>query len=135
MSGSEKVSYVLDFKGSARRKAGEDSADGVIPEGKDHPIPRIARLMALAIRFEGLLRDKTIRDYAELSRLGGVSRARITQIMKLRLLAPDIQEQILFLSDAGGVTERNVRPLLGRFEWKEQRRMFQAIARGKGKTR
>lgn len=135
MSGSEKVSYVLDFKGSASRKAGEDSADRVIREGQEHPIPRIARLMALAIRFEGLLRDKTIRDYAELARLGGVSRARITQIMKLRMLAPDIQEQILFLSDAGGVTERNLRPLVGRIDWKEQRRMFQAIALRKGKTR
>ena len=89
--------------------------------------------MALAIRFEGLLRDKTIRDYAELARLGGVSRARITQIMKLRLLAPDIQEEILFLSEARGVTERNLRPLLRRIDWTEQRRMFQAIARGKGK--
>ena len=107
----------------------------MIAEGEDHPIPGIARLMALAIRLEGLLRDKTIRDYAELSRLGGVSRARITQIMKLRLLAPDIQEQILFLSDARGVTERNLRPLLRGIDWKEQRRMFQAFARGKGKTR
>jgi hypothetical protein len=135
MSGGEKVSYVLDFKGSARRKAGEDSADRVIPEGEDHPIPRIARLLALAIRFEGLLRDRTIRDYADLARLGGVSRARITQIMKLRLLAPDIQEQILFLSDARGVTERNLRPLPRRIDWTEQRRMFQAIARSKGNTR
>jgi hypothetical protein len=30
----------------------------------------IARLMALAIRFEGLVRDKKIRDYAELARVG-----------------------------------------------------------------
>ena len=54
--------------------------------------------MALAIRFEGLLREETIQDYAELARLGRVTRARMTQIMKLLDLAPDIQEQILFLS-------------------------------------
>jgi hypothetical protein len=53
--------------------------------------------MALAIRFEGLLRKRTIRDLAELARLGGVTRARMTQIMQLLDLAPDIQEQILFL--------------------------------------
>ena len=38
-----------------------------------------------------------VKDYAELARLGHVSRARITQIMNLLLLAPDIQEEILFL--------------------------------------
>jgi hypothetical protein len=43
-------------------------------------LPRITRLLALAVRFEGLLQDGTARDYAELARLGGVSRARITQI-------------------------------------------------------
>ena len=53
--------------------------------------------MALAIRFDGLLRQETVRDYAELARLGKVTRARMTQIMKLLDLAPDIQERILFL--------------------------------------
>jgi hypothetical protein len=38
-------------------------------------LPRITRLLALAVRFEGLLREGTVRDYAELARLGGVSRA------------------------------------------------------------
>ena len=38
-----------------------------------------------------------MKDYAELARLGMVSRARISQIMNLLLLAPDIQEAILFL--------------------------------------
>ena len=52
--------------------------------------------MALAIRFEGLVRKGTIRDYADLALRGHVTRARITQIMKLLDLAPDIQEQILF---------------------------------------
>ncbi len=68
--------------------------------------PASARLLALAIRFEGLLQDETIRDYAELARLGRVTRARITQIMKLLHLAPDIQEQILFLPLIQGLNER-----------------------------
>jgi hypothetical protein len=37
------------------------------------------------------------KDYSQLARLGHVSRAQITQIMNLLLLAPDIQEEILFL--------------------------------------
>ncbi len=57
----------------------------------------VSRLMALAIRFEQLIQDGHVADYAELARLSHVSRARITQVMNLRLLAPDIQEQILFL--------------------------------------
>jgi hypothetical protein len=60
-------------------------------------VPRIARFMALAIRFEHLICAGEVTDYAELARLGHVTRARITQIMNLRLLAPDIQEQLLFL--------------------------------------
>jgi hypothetical protein len=88
-------------------------------------IPRIARLMALAIRFEELLRTGTIRDYAELARRGHVTRARMTQIMKLLDLAPDIQEQILFLPPINGLNERNLRRIVRTINWREQRRMFQ----------
>ncbi len=83
--------------------------------------------MALTIRFEGLLRDGTIRDYAELARLGRVTRARMTQIMKLRHLASDIQEQILFLPPLKGLNERNLRPVVRRIDWNEQRSLFQKI--------
>ena len=83
--------------------------------------------MALAIRFEGLLREGTIRDYAELARLGRVTRARMTQIMKLLDLAPKIQEQILFLPNSTGLTERNLRPVVSRIDWREQRRLFQKL--------
>ena len=83
--------------------------------------------MALAIRFDGLLRDRKFRDYAEIARLGRVTRARMTQIMKLLNLAPDIQEQILFLPPMKGLNERNLRPIVSRIDWNEQRRIFQKI--------
>ena len=83
--------------------------------------------MALAIRFEGLLREGTIADYAELARLGRVTRGRMTQIMKLLNLAPDIQEQILFLPGMQGLNERNLRPVVSRIDWDEQRRLLQKI--------
>src|SRR5215469_10236219 len=60
--------------------------------------PRVACLLALAHRFEQLVRTGAVEDYAEISRLGGVSRARVSQIVNLLALAPSIQEQILFLS-------------------------------------
>ena len=111
----------------AERNRREESAVRPTAKPAGRSIPRIARLMALAIRFEGLLRDETIRDYAELARLGRVTRARMTQIMKLLDLAPDIQEQILFLPPIKGLNERNLRPIVSRIDWNEQRRLFQKI--------
>ncbi len=55
-------------------------------------VPRLARLMALAIRFDGLLRSGAIIDQAQLARLGKVSRARISQILNLLHLAPENPE-------------------------------------------
>jgi hypothetical protein len=83
--------------------------------------------MALAIRFDRLLRAQEFKDYAELARLGRVTRARMTQIMKLLDLAPDIQEQILFLPNRRYLNERNLRPLVSRIDWDEQRRLFHKI--------
>lgn len=55
-------------------------------------IPRITRLMALAIKFQDMIDRGEVKDYADLARLGYVTRARVTQIMNLTLLAPEIQE-------------------------------------------
>ena len=60
-------------------------------------VPRVARLMALAIKFDQLLRSGQVASYAELARLGQVTPARVTQIMNLLCLAPDLQEALLFL--------------------------------------
>lgn len=88
-------------------------------------IPRIARLMALAIRFDGLLRQGVVRDYADLARLGRVSRPRVTQIMNLLNLAPEIQEAILFLPNTrkgkDAITERQTRPIVAVTDWQRQR--------------
>src|SRR5437762_12025574 len=60
-------------------------------------VPRVSRLMALAMRFDDLIRSGQVTGYAELARLGHVTRARLSQIASLLGLAPDIQEAILFL--------------------------------------
>jgi len=122
MSGSHEVTYAVDFR--AGKPSNRQPSDG---EGIGTSIPRIARLIAIAIRFERLVRTGTIRDYAELARLGRVTRARMTQIMKLLDLAPDLQEQILFLPPLQGLNERNLRSIVSRIDWTEQRRMFQKI--------
>ena len=113
MSRNVEVTYAVDFRvGRSSDRLSSDVQAGV-------SIPRIARLMALAIRFEGLVRKGTIRDYADLARRGHVTRARMTQIMKLLDLAPDIQEQILFLPPINGLNERNLRRIVSRIDWHE----------------
>jgi hypothetical protein len=86
------------------------------PERAKGRLPRITRYMALAIYYEDLIRQGHVYDYAEIATLGHVTRARVTQIMNLRLLAPSIQEQLLSLS----------RIISGRVEW--SLRDFQTIA-------
>ena len=97
-------------------------------------LPRIARLMALAIRMENLIRAGGLIDYSDLAQLGHVSRARITQIMNLLLLAPDIQEQILFLPPASGgrhpVQLAQLQPIARILDWSWQRRLWASTFAG-----
>jgi hypothetical protein len=84
--------------------------------------------MALAIRFEQLLREGQVASYAELARLGHVTRTRVTQIMNLLNLAPDIQEEILFLPrrerGRDRLILRDLQPLAATFEWDRQRHQW-----------
>ena len=88
--------------------------------------PRIACLLALAHRFDELVRLGAVRDYAELARLGHVTRARVTQIMNLLNLEPDIQEYLLWLPPRSGrrITEREMRQIAGEVRWDRQRVLF-----------
>jgi hypothetical protein len=94
-------------------------------------VPRVSRLMALAIHLDMLLRAGLVRDFADIARLALVSRARVTQVMNLLLLAPDIQEDILFLpriadGTSSLVAERQLRPIAALVDWAEQRRVWRA---------
>ena len=109
----------------------EDQTPAAAEKTRAEPIPRLARLMALALRLEGLVRDGQVTDYAELARLGHVSRARVSQILSLVLLAPDIQETLLFLPGGanGGtvLTERHLRPIAAEPDWSRQRQLWQQL--------
>ena len=96
---------------------------------KDAPprIPRIARLMALAIKVQDMVDRGEMRDYAEVARLGHVTRARMTQIMNLLNLAPDIQEQILFAAEGDCPAERRLRELAAHAGWERQRRAWRKL--------
>jgi hypothetical protein len=126
------VEFDVHFaRGSAGRReivAGENPAKPNLPAGSVH---RVAKLMALAIRCEELVRSGEVADYAELARLGHVTRARMTQIMNLLNLAPDIQGEILFLprttQGRDPIGERDLRPICAVPNWNEQRRFWQQL--------
>jgi hypothetical protein len=99
-------------------------------------VPRVSRLMALAIRFDRLIKDREIADQADLARLGNVSRARVTQIMDLLQLAPDIQEDLLFLprtvNGRDPIPEVKLRPIATDSYWPEQRRLWRCLTLDQG---
>lgn len=109
---------------------------GKAPDSLDVPkgsIPRISRLMALAIKMEGMLERGEVKNYAELALLGHVSRARITQIMSLLRLAPDIQEDILNLSCAfkgrDPIRHRHLRMVFQEERWDKQRIIWDKMSK------
>lgn len=94
-------------------------------------VPRVARLAALALRIDELVRSGEIRDYADVARLGHVTRARVAQIAGLACLAPDILEEILHLpltvTGRDRVTERDLRAMTGEPDWSRQRSMWKGL--------
>ena len=94
-------------------------------------VPRVARLMALAIRLDELIRTGAVRDQAEVAHVGRVTRARVTQIMNLVLLAPDVQEQMLFLKrperGIAGIILADLKSIACQANWQKQRKMWAKI--------
>lgn len=101
------------------------SVPDAAPKVLSNRVPRVARLMALAIHFDGMLRKGVVADQSELAQVCEVTQPRITQIMNLLHLAPDIQEEILNLQPApkgrDALTERDLRPLAAILSWRQQR--------------
>jgi hypothetical protein len=93
--------------------------------------PRVARLIALAHKLETSLHSGQVNDYEELARLVHVSPTRIEQILVLGLLAPDIQEYVLFLrpEPASLISEQQLRAIAREPRWDRQRTRFQNLLR------
>jgi hypothetical protein len=115
--------------GRCGRKAlrpGEDQPS--MPPGR---VPRVARLMALALRLEELVRTGQVASYSALAALGQVTRARISQIASLLHLAPDIQEAILFLPPTlrgrDPIILADLMPIAATFDWRKQRRLWRQL--------
>jgi hypothetical protein len=93
---------------------------------------RVARLLAMAHDIERKIRAGVFKDYADVARQHGLTRARVTQVMNLLLLAPDIQTEILGMVVRPGrepLTERQLRAVVNTVVWSEQRTVWFKIAR------
>lgn len=119
----------LTFHVARSDRGAREFRRGEAPERpKTGRLPRLSRLMALAIHFDRLLATGRFESQAELARAGRVTRARLPQILNLTSLAADLQEKLLFLrpytEGRAPLTERQVRPIAAEPNWDKQRRQF-----------
>ena len=94
-------------------------------------IPRISRLMALAIKLERLICEGEVRSSRELAAAGHISRTRVSQILRLTNLAPLIQEEVLFLPKTlkgkDCISESALRKIAGNLDWGWQMQQFRLL--------
>ena len=94
-------------------------------------VPRIARLLALAHKINGMIQSGELKDLAHAAKVCGLTKARVTQIMNLTLLSPAIQEAILDLPPVtrgrDTVTERNLREIVAEPLWNQQQVLWDAL--------
>lgn len=125
------LTVTRDFHITRRERGQKQLRNGIAPDQPCGKVPRIARLMALAIHCDELIQNGALTDQSELARFGQVTTARTTQILTLLALAPDIQEAILFLprttSGRDAIKETDVRPIAAVLDWRKQRRLWATL--------
>jgi hypothetical protein len=108
-------------------------APTALPAGR---VPRVSRLMALALSIERRIQAGEIGCYADVARAGNVTRARVTQIVNLTCLAPDIIEAVLHLprTETGRdrILLKDVLPIAAELDWRVQRLMWKNLLREAG---
>ncbi len=115
-------SYCVDFGSTSQRRGTQPATARV---------PRVARTLALAHRIDAKIRAGELRDLADAARAIGVTRARMTQIASLLLLASEIQEAILDLPPVTNgrdpVSERALRQIVAEPNWTRQRLLWEEV--------
>jgi hypothetical protein len=85
---------------------------------------KVARMLALAHSLQRLIDQGLVADRAALARKLGLTRARVTQLLDLLLLASDVQVAVLALEAVDGsepMVERTLRAVAHAGTWAEQR--------------
>lgn len=116
-----------------RKELRDGPAPVVAPPADTGRVPQVARLAALAIRYEAELRTGAVSGFAAIAARGHVTKARVSQILSLAHLAPDILEAVLFLPRVARgrapVTLRELLPIAAVPDWAKQRELWAAIGR------
>jgi len=121
--------------GALRRRAPPDQVlSAVLPSWSNPKLPRepktprVVELLRKAIEWQALLESGKIASQAEIAHQEGITRARVTQVMGMLRLAPEIRERILSMPDGVGrasLTERMLRPFGTIANQRDQIRKFQ----------
>lgn len=111
-----------------RHRLTEVPAAATVPEGR---VPRISKLIALALHFDRLIREGVVSDQSELAALCHITQPRVTQLLNLTLLAPDIIEELLHLPRAtigrDRINERMMRVVSAACSFEQQRKIWLSI--------
>jgi hypothetical protein len=125
------VTIECDFHLGRQAKGRQTFVAGPEPKTPKGRLPKVTRWMALAIKLDGLVRSGAIASYSEVAELGHVTRARISQIMNLLNLAPDIQEATLSLPGVergrDPVILAELQPIAAELDWAKQRKMWRRL--------
>ncbi|UCC32057.1 MAG: hypothetical protein JSU86_07205 [Phycisphaerales bacterium] len=96
---------------------------------QQQPVAPVVRTIVLAYQIEQAVQEGRARDYAEVARQIGMTRARVSQIMGLLRLPPALLETLL-LADPGRLprlTERQLRPVVAASGPLTQLEMFRRL--------
>ena len=117
-----KGAFKKDNLGTLTRRVAADRVVSALPgpRGKPKPpkepkTPRVVELLQMALEWQRELDAGEVDTQAEIARREGITRARVTQIMALLRLAPEIQDLILAMPEGVGrpaISERVLRPLM-----------------------
>lgn len=129
---SKNAPLAIRFSVRTKLRPASESTEQV-PSRRIGRLPRITQVLALAIHLEDMIRRGEAKDYADVGRLTCLCRERISQIVRLNYLAPDIQVELLYLppttSGKFPISETAARKIANLLAWDDQRRAWAALKR------
>jgi hypothetical protein len=131
MNGTRTIEVPVTFPHLGRASLTEPDSGVEAARVAPGRVSRVARLMALALRLDELVRTGQVGSSSALATLGPVTRARISQILNLIHLAPDLQEALLFLPTRqrgrDPIILADLQPIAAAFDWRQQRRLWRRL--------
>ncbi|ACY13375.1 hypothetical protein [Haliangium ochraceum] len=116
--------------GRPHRFSGQPAPSAPLPTRRP---ARVAQMLAFAHRVEAEVTRGDFESRSAAARHYGMTTGRITQLLSLLWLAPDVQEDVLFLEAIDGrepVSGQALEKIARIADWSEQRRGWRGMTRG-----